>query len=1026
MSFNLMVSVNAGNSAQVINQVTTGLNTATAAAGNTTAALNTIGQAGAQAGAQVAAGAQRAAAGHQQAAAAAQGHGDALSNLIHLAEAYVGIHVAEGLVDGYVEIRNRTNSVATSAENLNALMGEQFRIAQETRSSWEDLAGTYQRISNAARGLGVSQRQVLDMTEEIAMGMRLSGASSREAAVTMQELTHAFTVGALTGREYKVIAKDAPAFLHEIQVASGRTGAEFAEMGKHGKISAQLLTEWLGKAAPEIRAKFEQMIPTISEGFTLIRNAAQKFFGEAGLGSGVVQKLGEAMKYVADHFEAFGKAALGVGEALVSLYVIEKIVAMVKALTLAIAANPLGALFTAVTVGISLLRQFGDQIDTGMRTVIDDGKRLEMVAVTAVDKLGAIWDALKRAGTAALDFVDTAWHKLTAALGEGIDGSGVELSLRSVLGVIAKFADVTRNVFVLIKDDAVTIFTSVPRIIGEAFVDIGRVIALAFGALINKLVDGINALGRAANAASDAVLGGFKFDSSGKPTATPGPHFGQLAPVDFSFKNPFENASSQYLEDLKDNQRHAMSGSFWKDLAKEFSDDIDAAAKARAVARTLAERSRAQGAVSTAVGDKDPHVASKEEEQAANRAATAYHKLQTELRGILEQSNPVTKAHEELAHAQDVLNKAVAAGTLGQAAAHAAVAKGLMTQEQADRAMKERLITQEAATKALADYRRKNADALDPLGAWVRKQHEENDVLRSTTQETERATDAQKFLNEMKAKGLTPEGTGETRLTPAMISLAADMNAETRHRVQLMKEEQTITSAINDPMKQYLLGLEAAANLLQAGTINSAQYMHAVDGLRGSFLAATPAGKTFAGGMEQAWLKMKQDAENFGVTVANTVVGDLDKLNEAFITAANGGEVAWGKMVDSMIQDLERLIIKQLEVAAINAVINSFAPGLGSVAASTGVTGAVVTGTDWAARSGPSAYPSGPAAYPMPAAPAPSSTTSRQSTTASNGPPVIHVHNHYDESVGIAAIQSPGGTSAVLNILRANGVPIRR
>jgi tape measure domain-containing protein len=308
MSFMIKIDAEAGKAKSEIADVEQGLNKATAAAGRYVDAAGRLreangkfAQSGTAAGEAVAGAADKAKKGHEGAKAAAEGHGDALTKLIHLAEAYVAVHQVESVIDGYIEIRNKTNSVATSAANLNALMDEQFRIAQETRSGWEELAGTYQRISNAGRGLGLSQRAILDLTEELSMGMRLSGSSSREAAMTMMELTHAFTVGTLTGREFRVMMKDAPALMHELQVVSGKTGAEFAEMGKHGKFTAQTLVEWFDKAKDTIKDKFGQTIPTISEGFTLIRNAAQKFFGEAGLGSGVVQKLGEAMRFVADH-----------------------------------------------------------------------------------------------------------------------------------------------------------------------------------------------------------------------------------------------------------------------------------------------------------------------------------------------------------------------------------------------------------------------------------------------------------------------------------------------------------------------------------------------------------------------------------------------------------------------------------------------------------------------------------------------------------------------------------------------------
>src|SRR5262249_12121886 len=156
-----------------------------------------------------------------------------------------------------------------------------FHVAQETRSEWETVTNTYQRLSNVTKGLGLSQQEVINLTRELAIGSKVSGASAAESAAAQAELTHAFATGALQGREYRVLMKDVPALMHELQVASGKTGSEFAEMGKHGQITARLLIDWFGKAGPALQEKFGRTIPTIAEGFQLIRNAAEKFFGEA-------------------------------------------------------------------------------------------------------------------------------------------------------------------------------------------------------------------------------------------------------------------------------------------------------------------------------------------------------------------------------------------------------------------------------------------------------------------------------------------------------------------------------------------------------------------------------------------------------------------------------------------------------------------------------------------------------------------------------------------------------------------------
>jgi tape measure domain-containing protein len=1112
MSFTIHVGLEGGEkAADGVAKIETGLNKTTDAAGRARDAMGRFAGSAADAGDRASAGADKAAAAHGRAKAATEGTGDAMTNLIHLAEAYIAVHQIEGIVDGYIEIRNKTNSVSTSAENLNAVMEEQFRIAQATRSSWEDLAGTYQRISNAGRGLGLSQREILDLTQELSMGMRLSGSSSREASMTMMELTHAFTVGTLTGREFRVMMKDAPALMHELQVVSGHTGAEFAEMGKHGKFTAQTLIEWFGKAKESIADKFGATIPTIAEGFQLIKNAAEKFFGESAVGSGVMERLSAAMKFVADHFETIGKTALAVGEALIALFVIEKITTMVKGLTIALAENPLTALLVVLTVGISLLRQFGDEMETSTKA----GSGF----VTVGDTLRAVWEELKRLGEQVVQFVDESWSRLASAFSDGIETDGLEKSTADASTIIAKFVTGSVGLLHFLGDSVITIFGGIPLSIGEMFVNMAKAVVHVVEQMVNGIIAGINKVIEAKNYVASLMPGdhgptmtpdaqniaagkwasdmnkkyhleggigigntaeenaqrdaGMKaaLEAGYRPTAAgfaPGMHPGGaggmvaanlIKPVDLSFTTALDGAAEAFDRKIQDDWKRDVTDG----IARIESDAVKRAQQRQYDNLIAANVKAAQGGVSTTKGTPDAAIHDE-------KAAKALEKYQNQLRAIEEQTNPVVAAQEKLAHAQQFLTDAVAHHGLSQ----------------------------ERANLDMENYRRKLADALDPMGAWVRKQGEATAALRDTAEEQDRATKLTAFSDEMRKAGLV--------LTDQQLEQASRLIAASQQRAEQMRAEQAITQQLEGGQHAYQVQLAALGDLLERGRLTSIEYAvamdqvraaylstgeasktaaagveraqillrqssqglqsshvgsaaeklltdaktpavqyaaqlealaapqtraaltaeeyaHAVDQVRAAYLAATPAGKTFAGGAEQVWLKMKADAENFGATVAGQLVGDVDKLNEAIISAANGGEVAWGRMVDAMIQDLERLLIKQIEVGIINAVVSAYTDGAvtGAGSAVVGAGGAAADIGASAAAPSPAAASVGPGAYPMPGA------ASMAPTPQAAAPPaIIEIHNHYDESVTHAAMQSTKGRQIFVNLQRGLPAAIRR
>lgn len=1103
MAFVLNLNVNGGNAVATVNQVQAGLGKATAATGQ---ARNAMGQftAGAQAaGAAGAKAGEDTARGMERASAATSGSSDALSTLIHLTEAYIGIHVAESIIDGYVEIRNKTNSVATSAANLNALMDEQFHIAQDTRSSWEGLASTYQRISNAGRGLGLSQRAIIDLTRELSQGLRLSGSSAFEANMTMMELTHAFTVGALTGREFRVMMKDAPALMHELQVVSGKTGAEFAEMGKHGKFTAQQLIEWFDKAKVTIADKFGQTIPTISEGFLLIRNAAQKFFGEAGLGTGVVQGLGTAMRYVAEHFETVGKVTLAVVEALLGLFVIEKIIVLVRALTLAIAANPLGAILTALTVGIALLRQFGYELNTNQKIWAN----VEGQFVTVGDQLFAIWEMIKRLAGAIGDFIDGAWHKLTDAFDNGVNGDGIELSLRNVLTFMASFVDAAIGIFKFLNDMIVTIFGGIPTVITQAFVDLARGAISVVETLVNTIIDAVNKVigayesvrallpgnqktpdeesrqqrafaerwagemntkynlnispvgatqeeqERRAAGMQAALTAGLHPTTAGfAPAQAPGGYKreseGGLIPrVDLDFKNPLEGASQVFLKKFGQDWKEDLNDTtVAKDMVNALMDEVDKSARDHAARRVFG--APINGEVSTVGGTPDAKLPNEKE---AKAAAKAYEKLESQLRTITEASNPQSAAVEKLAHAHEVLEKAISA---------------------VNPKTHEHLITVAAATQVYDNLRAKLEDQLHPFDAWVRKQQEATAALRDTNEAQERAARLTAFAAEMRQK------TGGLEVDPAELAAAERQIAISARRVEIMHAEQEVTQATLGPQHTYQVQLAAIADLLDRGRINADQYNHAIDEARAAYLAASegtrtfgqlaeaawlkakeearaagvavesygrvvdearakqlaagPEGRTFGGAMEAEWLKAKMAAEDFGATLATTLVSDLDKVNDAIITMASNGEVSFRRLIGSMLEELAKLALKMLEVRALGALFNSFGGGAGEpdkIGLANQMAEAMGFSTGGTAMVGGNG---GTDSQLIALRATPGERLTVQTPTQQNSqaaPPASDVHlkvvNQIDPNDVHAAMDSPEGERIFMNFLRRNPGAVR-
>jgi len=227
---------------------------------------------------------------------------------------------------------------------------------------------------------------------------------------------------------------------------------------------------------------------------------------------------------------------------------------------------------------------------------------------------------------------------------------------------------------------------------------------------------------------------------------------------------------------------------------------------------------------------------------------------------------------------------------------------------------------------------------------------------------------------------------------------------------------------IGGPQKQYMAQLQALDDLLREQTIGTDDYARTLAVLREKLLEAKKAAHELTGNEEfrlalRDWAKA---AEDLGSAIGAQLTGDLEKFNAAIVTVANGGKVAWGEMVISMIEDIEKLMLKWLEAKVVMGIIDAVGTGAAASASNT-------AGTDFAAGavSGASAGVSRVAsvgAYPY------SSATGGVSQTAAarQAPVVVQIHNHYDESVVHAAMNSPKGALIIANQQRANAGSFRR
>lgn len=204
------------------------------------------------------------------------------------------------LSDEYTRMQNRLALTTTSQANLNAVMGELNAISSRTRSSISTNVELYSRLSLSAKELGVSQSEVLQFTESLNQAVKLSGASATEAEAGIIQLTQGLASGTLRGDELRSVLEQLPAVADTIAKSMGVTRGELRQLGTEGKINADIIFKAFREAKDELNNNFAKTVPTIGEGFTLLKNQALLSVGALNEASNATGELGSGLKVGAE------------------------------------------------------------------------------------------------------------------------------------------------------------------------------------------------------------------------------------------------------------------------------------------------------------------------------------------------------------------------------------------------------------------------------------------------------------------------------------------------------------------------------------------------------------------------------------------------------------------------------------------------------------------------------------------------------------------------------------------------------
>lgn len=182
-----------------------------------------------------------------------------------------------------------------------------FKLSQQTGVAVAESAGAFSRFSVAAKEIGGTNAQVLQLVSGIQKAGIVAGTSAAEAAASVQQLGQALASGTLQGDELRSLLENMPQLAQALSKELGVSIGQLRQMGSEGKLNADTVFPALLRATEKISAEFDKMPVTMSRAKDILLAATQDFGERLDRITGLSQTFARFMAQGAAALSAAGR-----------------------------------------------------------------------------------------------------------------------------------------------------------------------------------------------------------------------------------------------------------------------------------------------------------------------------------------------------------------------------------------------------------------------------------------------------------------------------------------------------------------------------------------------------------------------------------------------------------------------------------------------------------------------------------------------------------------------------------------------
>ena len=217
---------------------------------------------------------------------------------------FSGVQIVSSLkaqADHYTELSNKIKLVSDSEKQHAQAMATVFDISMKTAQSTQAVSAVYQSFAQNAKELGISQRQVADVTETISKAVAISGASAAEAQNSLTQFGQVLLMGKFRAQEYNSVMTQTPAVMQAIARGLGVTMAQLKAMSDDGELTTDKIIIGIERSKASVDELYGKTSTTVSASLQNLSTATEKWVGELDSSLGATEAVASAINVLANN-----------------------------------------------------------------------------------------------------------------------------------------------------------------------------------------------------------------------------------------------------------------------------------------------------------------------------------------------------------------------------------------------------------------------------------------------------------------------------------------------------------------------------------------------------------------------------------------------------------------------------------------------------------------------------------------------------------------------------------------------------